>query len=98
MGETILEAGAKPMFIRNDGSEEGCRESDRVWGTYLHGVLDNQTVIDMIVKEYAEKRSLPLQINRESQREYQERQLDQLASRLRECLDMETIYNIMNNA
>lgn len=96
VGATVLGEGCSSMFLREDGSGEGCRVSERVWGTYMHGILDNPRVVDMLLQPYLEARSLPLECDRESLSHYRERQYDMLADKLRECIDMQWLYKIMN--
>ena len=95
MGVTDLESGAMPMFSRVDGSAEGCKVSENVWGTYLHGILDNPEIVDLVIRRAAAEKGLPGECTVESTTAYRERQYDLLASHLRKYLDMETIYSIM---
>lgn len=95
MGRTSLEEGCHPMFYFRDGEGEGCRVSEKLWGTYIHGILDNPELVDRVIGEYARKKSLPPVNDAVSQRQYREQQFDRLAAGLRECLDMEALYEIM---
>ena len=95
MGVSELADGAKPMFLRQDGSGEGCRVSDSLWGTYLHGIFDNPVIVDRLLRGSLERRGLPLKCGIEPMATYRDRQYDLLASRLRECLDIPLIYKIM---
>lgn len=95
MGATALQPDATPLVTKEDGSKDGCRIGDRIFGTYLHGILDNPKVIDLLLKPHAERRGLPLQGDVESYKKFKERQYDVLAERLRDCLDVELIYKIM---
>lgn len=97
MGETSLSADAGPMFIRPDGSGEGCRVSGRLWGTYIHGILDNPVMIDFLLRPCLEARGLPPECGMEPLSSYRERQYDLLASHLREHLDIDRLYSIMRN-
>lgn len=94
MGETVLEDGAAGMTLKSDGSADGC-VCGNVYGSYIHGILDNLTVIDKLLLPYAEKKNLPLTAGIEPYRKYKERQYDALADRMREYLDMDQLYIIM---
>lgn len=95
MGESKLEPGAEPMTILNDGSEDGCMVNDKVMGSYIHGILDNPAVIDYLLRDHALCKRLPTSGGVEPYREFKERQYDALAERLRNCLNMELLYKIM---
>lgn len=98
MGETTLKECASPMFLRPDGiSGEGCRVSDRLWGTYMHGILDNPDIIDLLLRPVVEAKGLPAKCGMEPPAEYRERQYDLLASHMREHIDIERLYSIMRN-
>lgn len=62
----------------------------RVLGTYLHGAFDSPGVIDLLLGKRAGEPG-------ESPMEYRERQYDLLADRLREYIDMEKLYKIMES-
>lgn len=95
MGITTLDATATPLFCRPNGSGEGCRNSELIWGTYMHGILDNASIVDMLIRKHAVEKSLPLTADIESTAQYRECQYDLLADRLRSCIDIPTLYSIM---
>lgn len=86
MGLTTLSPGADPLCVLSDGTADGCRRGNCL-GTYLHGFLDNPEVIAWLLPESEGKVS--------DYRRYRQEQYDLLAARLRECLDIKMIYNIM---
>ena len=94
-GETTVEADAIQPIRREDGSHDGCRAGDNIFGSYMHGLLDNTQVIDAVLRPYAIKRGLSETGNIESYREYKERQYNELADRLRKYLDIDKLYEIM---
>lgn len=78
---------ATPLCQLETGEMDGTIESPRCWGSYLHGIFDNQSVINsMLVAAGAEPEDL------EDYNEMKERNYDLLAERLRELVDMEQIY------
>lgn len=62
---------------------------DNCIGTYIHGVLDNPSVIDFLLKDKAGKVQ-PL-----SHEEFKQQQYDLLAAHVREHLDIDRLYKIM---
>lgn len=96
MGETAVSQSAKPLVIKNNGETDGCLVGDRIMGSYIHGILDNPGVVDLLLKPHAEKKGFSLKGEIEPYRKYKERQYDALAAKLRECLDIDLLYKIMN--
>lgn len=95
MGDTCsVKEGSECFAIKSDGEEEGCRVGPRVAGTYLHGCLDNASVLESLVAPFVEKRGLGPGPEL-SHAELVESQYDRLAQKLRESLDMELLYKIM---
>lgn len=86
MGRTSLADGASQLCVLSDGTADGCRRGNCL-GTYLHGFLDNPEVIAWLIPE--------LEGKVRDYRRYRQEQYDLLASRLRGCLDIDMIYNIM---
>lgn len=95
MGETVVSPSAQSLVTKIDGEKDGCLIGDRIMGSYIHGILDNPGVIDLLLKPHAEKKGLPLKGNVEPYHKYKERQYDALAERLRGCLDIDFLYKIM---
>lgn len=98
MGRTELLPGATPMLLKDSGEPEGCVANNLVSGSYIHGLLDNQVMVNYLLHPHAERKGLPLAVDIESAKDYKERQYDLLADRLRGCLDIERIYKIMQDA
>lgn len=65
---------------------------DNCIGSYIHGILDNKAVIDYLLADYKieEKNT-----EQESIEAFKNRQYDLLADHVRQCLDMEKLYEIM---
>ena len=61
---------------------DGYRLSERCWGTYMHGILDNQAVVKQV-----------LGVDIPDYRAFRERQYDRLAEHIRANIDLEYIYS-----
>ena len=79
-----------PLCTLEDGTTEGCYKNEHCWGSYIHGIMDNKSVIENILKQFTDK-----DVEVEDYREMKERNYDLLASRMRELLDVEYIYKTM---
>lgn len=87
---------AKTAVVLEDGRMDGlCREDGLVFGTYLHGLFDNEEWTGRLLSGLAEKKGILWSSPEESRRAYKERQYDRLARLVRENLDMKKIYDIM---
>lgn len=88
MGHTDTPA---PLVTFADGTREGCMAGPRCFGSYLHGLLDNQPVIDYILKPYDRGGECVVF----DAAEFKERQYDLLADWLRKHMDIQRLYEIM---
>lgn len=88
MGETTALQPGEPVATFSDGRHDGFFRDAHTWGTYLHGILDNQIVIDSILAPYTNEEGVQY-----NYREYKEQQYNKLADLLRAHIDMELIYN-----
>ncbi|TDO01190.1 cobyric acid synthase [Sunxiuqinia elliptica] len=90
MGTTELQDG-QPLCRLSDGSSDGCMVSPKLWGTYLHGVLDNKVVVEEIMKAcQLEAKAVAFNYN-----EFKETQYDKLADHIRAHVDMDYLYSVM---
>ena len=77
---------------KNDGAALG-----NVYGTYVHGVFDKEGVARKIVQALGKKKGIDTtEIAGIDFQEFKETQYDILAEQLRKHLDMEKIYEILN--
>ena len=100
MGRTTLEPGTPPFCLvaplgggeaREDGAVLG-----NVWGTYLHGLLDSGELLARLWRALAEKKGLsPEEAPACDPAAYREEQYRTLAAALRQSLDMDRIYRIL---
>lgn len=67
-------------------------QSDNCIGTYIHGFLDNPSVIEYILKDKVEKAEATTQ---ESIEDFKNRQYDLLAEHVRKYVDIERMYEII---
>ena len=74
---------------RRDGTYNGC-----VFGTYLHGIFDNNDISAAIISELFNRRGLNF-FDTINYKEYKEIQYDRLADALRKNIDMSKIYSIV---
>lgn len=88
---------SRPLNRLSDGTVDGCFVSPKCMGSYVHGILDNQEVIDFLLGAYVEKDAISdapdaMQLD---YIEYKESQYDLLADKLREYIDIPKLYQIM---
>lgn len=100
MGESTLREGAQPLLritdsVTGETKLDGAR-SGNVYGTYVHGIFDGDGVAASVVDILAAKKGISIDTSLSmSYDEYKETQYDLLAESLRESLDMEAIYQIL---
>ena len=97
MGRTVLQRhGGTGAVLLEDGRLDGMERSDGlVFGSYLHGLFDNETLTEALLARLAEKKGISLELGSETTGEYKERQYDKLADLVRGSLDMERVYRIL---
>lgn len=95
MGKSDIrcDSSARPFIKMDDGREDGC-VSGNVYGTYLHGFFDSDEVRNAILRYIAREKGVEL-TDCISRKEYKEAQYDKLAESVRNSLDMEMIYKIL---
>lgn len=94
MGRTETEGKATALnTILDDGTADGCFVDDRCFGSYIHGLLDNETVVSYLISPYLkEKRNEKFDYTA-----YKEEQYDLLADHLRKYIDIDKLYKIMKH-
>ena len=96
-GETtpMGDAQPAPLLHLNDGRDDGYVVNDKCMGTYVHGILDNAPVVDMLLKPFADKiaqAATPLDYSA-----YKQEQYDLLARHVRRHVDMDKLYQILQS-
>lgn len=69
-------------------------EEDNCIGTYIHGILDNPSVIDYILRDKANASTAESSMSIE---EFKDRQYDLLAEHVRKYVDIKKLYDIMSD-
>ena len=96
-GETLPFGDAKPqpLALLEDGRADGYFVSPQCMGTYLHGILDNASFVDFLLKPFAAR------INQKAEafdyQAFKETQYDLLADHVRRHVDMQRIYQILQD-
>lgn len=95
MGRSVLQRGEAEHVIELEGRCDGCCEGN-VFGTYLHGIFDEEEFREPLVELLCERRGIsPGHERLISYKEYKERQYDKLADIVRKSLDIDRIYRIL---
>ena len=87
-GETVC-----PLNRLEDGSMDGCRVDEKCMGTYIHGILDNASFIDFLLKPYAHL--LTEEAETFNYQTYKEQQYDKLADHVRAHVNIPLVYQIL---
>ena len=87
-GETVC-----PLNRLEDGSMDGCRVDEKCMGTYIHGILDNASFIDFLLKPYAHR--LTEEAETFNYQAYKEQQYDKLADHVRAHVNIPLVYQIL---
>lgn len=93
MGTTLPIEGQpdSPLNRLEEGKGEGYFLHTKCFGTYMHGIFDNQAAIDYLLAPYAEK----LQGAPFDMKAFKEEQYNKLADHVRRHVNMELVYRIM---
>ena len=79
------------LAVLDDGTEEGCVRGN-VAGTYLHGILDNPSAVDRLLRPFAGASAGTFDY-----RAFRQQQYDLLAGHVRSCVDMDLFYQILRS-
>ena len=94
MGRTERANGAKPLVRLENGLLDGCQQGN-VYGSYLHGFFDTEACRKAVLGALAAQKGVSLTADVLDRRAYKESQYDLLAKAVRENLDMQRIYRIL---
>jgi len=109
MGKSKLNEGSKAFYmnelnIDNTNEDMDKKKSDGVcigdvYGSYVHGIFDCDNVAATIVSAILEKKGLDnSDVLTFNMKEYKEKQYDELADAIRANIDMDMIYQILEEA
>lgn len=99
--EAIGENAVPFSYVVKRGEIE-CNEIDgymsldgRVWGTYLHGIFDNENFLRDFISSLFKRKGLEKKVDVKSFKDMKMAKYDELARAVRSALDMDTIYKII---
>ncbi len=98
MGVTDIK-GASTLSTIDDGetSKNDGVSNGNVYGSYVHGIFDKEGVASEIIRALMENKGIDsLDTPEIDMKKYKEEQYDILADAMREALDMESIYKMLN--
>jgi len=105
MGDTVLNGVESFAEILTENNkqvkrQDGAVSSDgKVYGTYLHGIFDGSEFRNFFFNKVRKANGLKeLSMTTQEYKDFKKEQYDKLASVLRENLDMEKIYEILNQS
>ena len=82
---------------RNEDDLPVASGSGDVYGSYIHGIFDAPGISDAVIKALCGKKSVDFgAVNSFDTISYREQQYDQLAAAVRENLDMDFVYRILD--
>lgn len=98
MGTTIREGGEGVCLLEDEDGHvgsDGCHEGN-AYGSYLHGIFDSQEFTQTLVSALFEAKGLdPGSVEAVDMHAYKEREYDKLAQAVRENMDMDLVYRIL---
>ncbi len=100
MGRTTLNDDADrtafyPLTIDESGQDDGWTDHSRCMGTYIHGILDNPSFIDRLLRPFEHKikeKDQPFDYHA-----YKQQQYDLLADHVRQHVNMDLVYRILSD-
>ena len=100
MGQTYS-LGDDEQLLLEEGMEADSQRvlgliNKKCFGTYLHGIFDNEEFTRNLLNTVAEKKGVELKEDFVSTEDYKKREYDKLADLIRNSLDMEKLYKILD--
>jgi adenosylcobyric acid synthase len=93
MGQTaVTGAGYEPLLTFDDGSTDGCYLTSNCWGTYVHGILDNDAVVNELLSAWTDTATDAFDY-----RQFKEEQYNKLADLIRAHVDIKFVYQNMKS-
>jgi adenosylcobyric acid synthase len=91
VGNTHADEKFNSLNVLTSGDVDGYHLTASCWGTYIHGILDNEIVINDLLSRFT-KTAVPVPLN---YRAFKEQQYDLLAAHLRTYIDMDYVYKTL---
>ena len=85
-----ITTGEKPFAILDNGEEDGYFLNENTWGSYIHGLFDNPSIINLMLSDNIENFNPAVEVNSLREENY-----NKLAKWFRENSDMNYIYNTL---
>lgn len=95
MGATERDAESLPLNHTANG-EEGCMASPKVFGSYIHGLLDNAAAVEYLLAPWLEKAQASTEASSIDYDAFRQRQYNLLAEHLRKHIDIPALYKILS--
>ncbi len=92
MGTTSPLENPSPLLHLDEGKDDGYWVDNHCMGTYVHGILDNQSFIDYLLAPFADKLQQTEPFDYDS---YKQLQYDLLAEHVRRYVDIPAVYRIL---
>ncbi len=98
MGTTTLEGGQNVCTLESENGTsgpDGCHEGN-VYGSYLHGIFDSKEFTQALVESLFKVKGLDASsVQAVNMHDYKEEQYNKLAQVMRENMDMDLVYRIL---
>ena len=96
MGVSTLKTGCRSLDRLRDGEKEDGAFAGNVYGTYVHGIFDEEAVAGAVIRGLCDGKGVDSTRMRAFDMEaYKERQYDILADAVRRNMDMDAVYRIL---
>lgn len=79
-----------PLCHLSTGIDDGYRLSDKVWGSYVHGIFDNASVITTVIRQIDPSFTSDVDYKAKKEEGY-----DQLAQLIRDHIDVDYVYKTL---
>lgn len=85
-----------PVAIMADGTEEGTWMDERTWGTYLHGIFDNAVAVEKLLRPFASRlEAAATDAPIPDYQAWKDQQYDRLAEHVRRSIDLQRLYQLL---